>query len=345
MTDSPIGRRISVIVPCRNERKYIAAFLDSLRKQIIPPELECEFLVADGMSDDGTRELLQNFQREYEQIRVLDNQAQTVSCGLNTAIRCAVGEVIIRMDVHTEYAPDYIQQCVTALDETGAANVGGPACPVGQGYLQRAISLAYVSPFSCGGARFHDSNYEGYVDTVTYGCWRKSTLEQIGLFDETLIRNQDDELNLRIVRQGGKIWQTPRIRSWYRPRSSLKSLARQYAQYGYWKVRVIRKHGTPASWRHLIPAAFAASLVTFSLASIVLSLARLGLVGMLIVYTFAAAAASIVACRRSGDWSCLPILPLVFCTYHLSYGIGFWRGIWDSSTGRNADPAFSALVR
>lgn len=334
-----------MIVPCRNERKHIAAFLESLRKQIIPPELDCEFLIADGMSDDGTRELLQDFQRECEHVKVLDNPPQTVSHGLNTAIRCATGEIIIRMDVHTEYAPDYIQQCVVALDETGAANVGGPACPIGQDYFQRAISLAYVSRFSCGGARFHDSNYEGYVDTVTYGCWRKSTLEQIGLFDETLIRNQDDELNLRIVRQGGKIWQTPHIRSWYRPRATLTSLARQYAQYGYWKVRVIRKHGTPASWRHLIPAIFAAALVTFALASIVLPVARLALFAMLILYLLAAAAATIIACRRSGDWLCLPILPLVFCTYHLSYGVGFWRGIWDSSIGRNPDPAFSALVR
>jgi len=338
-------RGISVIVPCRNERKHIAGFLDSLRKQIIPPELDCEFLIADGMSNDGTREILHDYQRQFPQVRILENVAQTVSSGLNAAIRYASGEIIIRMDVHTEYAPDYIQRCVAVLEETGAANVGGPACPVGVGYLQRAISLAYVSPFSCGGARFHDSNYEGYVDTVTYGCWRKSTLERIGLFDETLIRNQDDELNLRIVRQGGKIWQTPRIRSWYHPRASLTLLAKQYAQYGYWKVRVIRKHRMPASWRHLIPATFAAALVTFSLASVFLPLARLALLAMLMLYSCAAGAASVVACRRSGDWLCLPILPVVFCTYHLSYGFGFLRGMWDASVGRNPDPAFSALVR
>jgi glycosyltransferase involved in cell wall biosynthesis len=338
-------RRISVIVPCRNELTHISAFLECLRNQSLPPELECEFLIADGMSDDGTREILEQFQREFGRIKLLDNLLQTVSCGLNEAIRCASGEIIIRMDVHSEYAPDYIQQCVATLDETGAANVGGPASPIGRSYFQRAISLAYMSRFSCGGARFHDPDYEGYVDTVTYGCWRKSTLEEIGLFDETLIRNQDDELNLRIVRSGGKIWQTPRIRSWYRPRSSLKSLARQYSQYGYWKVHVIRKHGAPASWRHLVPATFVAALLVLSIAAVVTPAARLFLVGLLAVYLLTAAVAAVMACRRTCDWLCVPILPLVFCVYHLSYGIGFWRGIWDLSIGQRPNPAFSALVR
>src|SRR4029453_11974231 len=132
------------------------------------------------------------------------------------------------------------------LRETDADNVGGPAHTKGIGYLQSAICAAYHSPFAVGGARFHQVDYEGDVDTVTYGCWPRKVFDQIGFFDEEFIRNQDDEFNLRLTRMGGKLWQSPRIKSWYRPRNSLRSLFRQYMQYGYWKVRVIQKHKIPA---------------------------------------------------------------------------------------------------
>lgn len=345
MAGNPEKKKVSVLIPCRNEKKYIGAFLDSLQNQTIPPDLDCEFLLADGMSDDGTREVVQRIDHRIENLRILDNPQLTVSCGLNAAIRAASGDIIIRMDVHSEYAPDYIQQCVAALEETGADNVGGPALPVGGSYVQHAISLAYVSPFSCGGPKFHNPNYQGYVDTVTYGCWHKATLERLGLFDELLTRNQDDELNLRLVRAGGRIWQTPRIRSWYRPRSSIKSLARQYAQYGYWKVHVIRKHGTPASLRHLVPAGFAATILVLCAFAFAFPAARLLLSGILLIYALTSMAASLAACRAWRDWSVVPVLPAIFCTFHLSYGIGFWRGIWDVCTRRSPKPAFTALVR
>src|SRR5262249_47627952 len=151
-------------------------------------------------------------------------------------------------------ASDYCRRCLEALRLTGADNVGGAARTKASGLRARAIAAAYHSRFSTGGAKFHDERYEGYVDTVTYGCWHKSTLERLGLFDETLARNQDDELNLRLVRAGGKIWQSAAVVSWYRPRSSISALCRQYFQYGFWKVAVIRKHVLPASWRHLAPA-------------------------------------------------------------------------------------------
>src|SRR5262249_47183273 len=148
--------------------------------------------------------------------------------------------------------------------ETGADNVGGAMRTRASGFVQEAISLAFHSPFSVGGARFHNVEYQGYVDTVPYGCWRKSKLLDLGLFDEELVRNQDDELNLKIIRRGGKIWQSSLIQSWYQPRTSLWALFCQQAQYGYWKVRVIQKHKLPASWRHVVPAASLASLISLS---------------------------------------------------------------------------------
>jgi len=336
---------VSVIVPCRNEVRHIVPFLESLLAQQTGAGIDCEFLIADGMSDDGTREVLAQWQPRFRSLEILDNRAQTVSGGLNAAIRRARGEIIIRMDVHSEYAPDYIQQCVAALKRTGADNVGGPALARGASYTQKAICVAYRSRFGCGGARFHDPNYEGYVDTVTYGCWKRSTLERLGGFDEELVRNQDDELNLRIVRSGGKIWQTPLIRSWYSPRSSLNALARQYGQYGYWKVRVMQKHRIPASWRHLAPGAFAAMLLILAVGSLFSSLSAWILIAMLSVYLLASAAAALVACREPGNFVLLPIMPLVFATYHFSYGAGFLRGLCDLTMRRKPARAFTALVR
>ena len=157
------------------------------------------------------------------------------------------------MDVHTKYAPDYVRQCVATLEETGADNVGGPWVAEGQGLIGQAIAAAFQSPFSVGGALGHNPCYEGELDTVYLGCWRRGVFDRIGFFDEQLVRSEDDELNLRLTRACGKIWQSPRIKSWYTPRDSLKYLFRQCVQDGYWKVRVIQKHTLPASIRHLVP--------------------------------------------------------------------------------------------
>jgi len=336
---------VTIIVPCRNEKGHIRAFLDSLLAQQLPPGVESEILIADGMSDDGTREILAGYAARFPQIGILDNPQRHVSTGLNQCIRRARGAVIVRMDVHSEYATDYVAQSLRALEETGAWNVGGPALTRPQGYMQTAISLAYASRFGCGGALFHNADYEGWVDTVTYGCWRKQTLERLGLFDEELIRNQDDELNLRIHRAGGKVWQTPKIRSWYKPRSSLAALFKQYYQYGYWKVRVLRKHKIPASIRHLIPGAFVAALAVLALLAPFFKPARLLLSLTIGAYLLAALLASVALCARPGRWRYLPVLPVVFGAYHISYGAGFLRGLFDLAAGRAPSGSYSTLSR
>jgi len=258
----------------------------------------------------------------------VDNPGRIVSTGLNAAIREAQGKIIIRIDVHTEYAPDYVHQCLAVREETGADNVGGPANTKAVGYVQSAICAAYHSPFSVGGARFHDVEYEGEVDTVTYGCWPRELFDQIGLFDEELVRNQDDEFNLRLTRAGGKVWQSPRIRSWYMPRGSLGTLFRQYMQYGYWKVKVIQKHKIPASWRHIVPGCFVLSLVVPPMAFPWWPAALWGWLGLIGIYTLCNVTASFLTARCQ-QWKLFPLLPLVFAFYHFSYGYGFLRGIWD----------------
>jgi glycosyltransferase involved in cell wall biosynthesis len=336
---------VTVIIPCRNERPYIGKCLDSVLAGDYPHEL-LEIIVADGMSDDGTREVLQSYHARNAKIRCVDNPERIVPTGLNRAIKLATGEYIVRLDAHTEYAPDYIRQCVAVLQETGAANAGGAWRTKAAGYWQSAIALGFHSPFAAGGARSRDVNFDGAVDTVIYGSWRRQTLLDIGLFDEALVRNQDDELNLRLTRAGGVIWQSARIRSWYQPRPSLRALWRQYAQYGYWKVRVIQKHKLPASWRHIVPGAFVASVLLLTMLSLFSPWARVLWLLAVGSYITANLLASLWTCRRAAHWRFLPIIPLVFGAYQIGYGYGFLRGVVDFVwLRRGASAEFKALTR
>ena len=322
---------VSILAACRDERSYIAAFLESLAWQECPG-VALEAVIADGLSSDGTREFLDQHAPLHTSprlaIHVVENAGRTAACGLNLALHASQGSIVLRMDVHTEYAPDYVAQCLRALAETGASNVGGPALTRGQGYWQEAIAIAFRSPFFSGGARFHDPGYQGPVDTVPYGCWRRETLEALGGFDETLARNQDDELNFRITQAGGVVWQSPGIRSWYRPRHSLFALAGQYFEYGYWKPAVIAKHGRAAQWRHRIPATAAAAVIALSAAMPFSPAAGVLLLALALLYGAASALASLGSARNGGSLRLLPALPLVFLTVHVTYAAGFLAGLW-----------------
>lgn len=329
MTQTNQQLTVSIIVPCRNEAGAVGRFLDSLTRQDLDA-YDWEIIIADGMSEDGTRELLSDFERRNRRIRIIDNVEKITPTGLNRAILASKGEIILRMDVHTEYASEYVRTCVETLLSTKADNVGGPARTRAEGLLPKAVAAAYHSPFACGGARFHNEDYEGFVDTVPYGCWKKTTLDRLGLFDEELVRNQDDELNLRLVRSGGSIWQSPAIMSWYSPRSSLRSLFKQYYQYGFWKIPVLLRHRVPASWRHLVPGSFVLAdilLPLVAIAALLCGQSRLAQVSLMLLafvigaYTLCVAAFSMLTARRRG-WALLPYLPIVFATYHFSYGLG-----------------------
>ncbi|HPF27705.1 MAG TPA: hypothetical protein PK159_14045 [Steroidobacteraceae bacterium] len=180
---------------------------------------------------------------------------------------------------------------------------------------------------------------------MTYGCWYKQRLLDLGLFDESLVRNQDDELNLRTVLRGGRIWQTPRIRSWYSPRSSVTKLFRQYYQYGYWKVRVINKHRRVASFRHLVPAAALSGALVMLVAGYWWRPALIALGAFAVTYFGLSIVAALRAGLRSRDWILIPSLPLVFATYHFSYSLGFLRALTDSIWGRRARSSVTQLSR
>ncbi|MDE2402492.1 MAG: glycosyltransferase family 2 protein [Burkholderiales bacterium] len=353
-------RAVSVIVPCRNERDHIEAFCRSVAAQTIPPGWTLEVLIADGLSDDGTRERLAAWCSGDARFVMIDNPGRIVSCGLNRCIEQARGEFIVRLDVHTVYASDYIAQCLATWQATKADNVGGPWRAEGvagsQGTVQRAIAAAFQSRWVAGGALSRDLAYEGEVDTVYLGSWPRHTFVRFGGFDETLVRNQDDEHNLRIHRGGGRIWQSARIRSTYHPRASIKDVFRQYRQYGYWKPFVMKKHGQAAALRHLIPGLFVGSLLALLALFIVLSLwpGQRGQSAALIVavllavqgllYVGAAGVISVLIARQQG-LDLLPHLPRVIAAYHFGYGLGSLRGWWDALVRGRPDPAFGRLTR
>lgn len=336
---------ISIVIPCRNEARFIDQCIESVVAQRLE-RADFEVLVADGLSDDGTRERVKHWMDREPRVRLIDNPKRIVSSGLNEAIRHARGDVIVRMDVHTEYAEDYVQQCLVAMAETGAENVGGPARTKSRSFVQTAVALAYHSKFSVGGARFHEPEYSGYVDTVTYGCWPRRLFDEIGFFDEELVRNQDDEFNLRIRRAGGRVWQSAKIRSWYYPRASLSALFKQYMQYGYWKVRVIRKHRFPASIRQLVPGLFIGTVAALAAASLASNAARFVLGVVLVAYLTFAIAASAWICRKRDNWRYTWIMPAVLAAYHLGYGTGFVFGLVDFIVlNGKAKAVFSKLTR
>jgi glycosyltransferase involved in cell wall biosynthesis len=335
---------LSIIVPCRNERDCIESSVRSILGQR-GISLDWEVIVADGMSEDGTRDILEAIASCSPRLRVVDNPTRTTPAGLNAALQAATGDVILRMDLHTEYADDYVSNCLAVLAETGADNVGGPWIAKGTGVVGKAIAAAFQSPVAIGSRRGHNANYEGPVDTVYLGCWPRRVFDRFGPFDQELIRNQDDEFNLRLAKAGRLIWQSPRIRSYYQVRSSLRALSRQYRQYGYWKVRVIQKHGQPASYRHLIPVLWLLGLFLMPLLGLwIRPVAWLWLLAVT-VYAVALVAASLVSARSTG-WRSAPVLPVVFACFHLSYGYGFLRGLVDFvALRRSPNQAYTALTR
>jgi succinoglycan biosynthesis protein ExoA len=337
---------ISILMPIRNEACSIGASLATILDQDYPAE-KIEVLVADGMSTDGTREIISNFEFRNAKfpIRLIDNPGRIVPTGMNTALRQARGEIIVRVDGHTVIARDYVRRCVEALQDSGADNVGGKMNAAGQGAFGEAAALATSSPFGVGGARFHYSDREEWVDTVYMGAWRREIFDRIGVFDEELVRDQDDEFNYRLREQGGRILLSPRIKSTYTVRSTPKSLWRQYYQYGYWKVRVLQKHPRQMSLRQFVPPIFSASvifsaLLAFTGMSLGFRISDLGfrnskfeirifllpLMLILGAYILANLAASISTAARKG-WKHLARLPLVYAILHVSYGLGFLVGM------------------
>ncbi len=319
-------RRISIIAPMRNEAEHIEQLVDDIAAQDFDGEIEV--LVADGASTDASVECLSAAaERNGLDLTVLDNPDRWVSHGLNACIKRATGDLIVRLDCHSRYPPDYLRRCAVAAEETDALNVGGLFVPIGRTPMERAVAIAMDGPF--GGVHWtRDASSPSRVeaDTVPYGAFRPQAFELAGYFDESLVRDQDDEFNLRLRLRGGRVLLDPTIRVFYTPRGSLSGVFRQYYEYGLWKVPVILKHGQATSARSMVPVAFVGSLALLLPAAAWLKSARRLLGLELGAYAGCAIVFGVRSVARQGEWRLLPRVVAVYPAFHLGHGVGMLHG-------------------
>jgi GT2 family glycosyltransferase len=322
---------VSIVIPCLNEENYIERCLRSIEAQHYPSAKLTTYVV-DGMSTDATRERIRPFLAEKErentvQFHLIDNPERFTPRALNLGIQASQSDVVIILGAHAELDENFVQENVNALNRFPEAGcVGGVIENVNENATAEVIARAMRSPFGVGNARFRTGGKAGFVDTVAFGAYRREVFEKAGLFDEDLVRNQDDEFNYRLHRHGFKIYFDPKIRSKYYVRGSFSKLFRQYWQYGYWKVYVNRKHGAVTSIRQMVPFFFVAYLAITLL--IWLLNAEWG--GLFI----GGAALWLIGALAAAVWQGTPspqVTPLIraFFTLHLSYGLGYAQGLWN----------------
>lgn len=313
-------------MPVRNEAGYIQRSLEAVLAQDFS-DGELEIIVADGQSTDGTREIIQQLAGMHPNLRLIDNPSRIVPTAMNAALRQARGGIIVRVDGHCEVAPDYVRRCVAHLTQGEADGVGGPVETVGETWLAQAIAAAMSSRFGVGDSAFRTSQGETRLaDTVPFPAYTREIIQRAGPYDEELVRNQDDEYNYRIRALGGRILLAADVHSRYYSRGNLRSLWRQYYQYGFWKVRVLQKHPRQMRPRQFAPPAFVAGLIGSSLTGLVHPVGWLLLAGILGAYFLANGLASILTAARSG-WQYLLVLPVTFGVLHVGYGLGFLLGL------------------
>ncbi len=317
---------VSIVIPIRNEASSIAGCLDAIRAQNYPPD-RLEVLVVDGASTDDSVAIVRARAAADPRIRLLHNATGLIPVGLNIGIRAARGDVFARVDARARLQPDYFATAVRLLRETGADNVGGAVRSVSPGYTARVLAAAVASRFGIGGAavRYRDGAQRD-VDTVYLGVYPRRVLERIGLYDEEMVRDQDDELNFRLREHGGRVVLSPRLVSTYLNSGSLRRFLRQQFLYGYFKVRVCQKHPRMMSVRHWVPPAFTLGLLAGPPAAIVSSTAAQVLGGVLGIYLLCAVTASAAEARRAGV-RCAAPLPVVFLLLHATWGLGFLAGL------------------
>lgn len=321
---------VSIVIPCRNEEKHIANCLDSIMANDYPRD-KLEILVVDGMSEDGTRGIVREYSKKYPFIKFLDNPKRVTPVAMNIGIAQAKGDLLVMINSHAVIDRNFFKNSVECLKKTGADAAGGMLNTFndGDGIIAKAIPLATDSVFGAGGRRYRSRTDEGFVfDTLPYCVYRRDVFDKIGLIDEELIRNQDEEFNYRLLKAGGKIYYSPSIKSFLHVRPTLQKLWRQHIQYGYFKPLVCQKVGTLFAWRQLIPAIFVGSLM---------------ITGLLLLFTryslwmfFAIFGLYLVANLAFSSYTALKkglrlffILPVTYATLHFGYGIGFLKGIWD----------------
>lgn len=320
--------KISIIVPCRNEGKYIDGCLASIIAGDFP-QSQMEVLIVDGMSDDGTRNWIRKYSQNYHFIKLLNNPQKTTSAALNIGVQMAIGDYIIILSSHAEIEKKFIGANVDALEEYAADCVGGviTTLPAIHTLLAQSIALALSHPFGVGNSYFRIGSLRPkYVDTVPFACYRREVFKRIGLFDEALVRNQDIEFNLRLKKAGGKILLNPKIISYYHARPNLKELFKQNFDNGFWVIFSLRFAKLPFSIRHIVPCVFVLALLSSFAASLIYWPFIYVLAFAIVIY---AITAILVSCKLSlqKGFKYFPFLILTFFALHFSYGLGSLWGM------------------
>lgn len=314
---------VSVIVPCYNEQATIGLLLDALFKQTYPLQ-DMEVIIADGMSSDNTRQVIDAYQLAHPKLKivVVDNQRRIIPAGLNQAIRASSGYYIVRLDAHSVPYPDYVERCVTALQAQLGDNVGGvwEIKPAGDSWMAKAIAVAAAHPLGVGDAYYRYTGSAKPVDTVPFGAFRRTLIDQIGLFDETLLTNEDYEFNVRVRQANGKVWLDPAIRSIYFARPTWIALLRQYWRYGFWKGRMLRRYPHTLRWRQVLPPLFVISLISLLLLGLWFPFAHTLLLIEFLLYFAALLYVAAVLALKHRDFLLLPGIPLAISSMHLAWG-------------------------
>ncbi|MBT3189929.1 MAG: glycosyltransferase family 2 protein [Anaerolineae bacterium] len=315
---------VSIIIPCYNEEKSIRILLDAIFAQTYSISA-MEVIIADGISEDNTQAEIAAFQDLHPDLdlRVIENPACIIPAALNIAVEAARGEIIVRLDAHSAPAPDYVERCVDALNAGLGDNVGGvwDIRPGTKGWVAASIAAAAAHPLGVGDALYRHATQAQIVDTVPFGAFRRELIEKIGLFDESLLANEDYEFNARIRESDGKIWLDPAIRSVYFARPTYSRLAKQYFNYGYWKWKMLRRYPETLRWRQALPPAFFLSIIFFLLLGFFSPLFVFLLILELLLYFFILFLAALKN-KMLG-------LPIAIATMHISWGGGL---LWSALT-------------
>lgn len=318
---------ISIIIPCRNEEKFIGKCLDSIVTNDYPKD-RMEILIVDGVSKDSTRNIVQKYILQYPFIKLLDNPKKITPCAFNIGINESKGQFISIMGAHAEYPRQFISKGIETLNSTKADVVGGPVVtmPSSDTLIAKGITLITSHPFGVGNSKFRTTMKECYVDTVPFGVYRRDVFNKFGLFDERLVRNQDNELSSRIVNNGGKIFFTPVLLATYFNQSNIRGLIKQALKTGMWNVLTIIINHTAFRWRHFIPFLFVTSLLMCAIFAPFYLWEKIAFVSLIGLYGSTALLSSFQICLREGVKYFL-LLPILFFLYHLCYGLGTWGGL------------------
>ena len=315
--------KVSVIIPCRNEERFIGRCLDSIIANDYPKD-RIEILVVDGKSQDGSAELVRKISRDYPFVCLVENPQKVTPVAFNIGIRKARGQVILIASAHSSLQPHHIRICLELLNRLHADVVGGPVrtIPASEKLADRAIAQVLSHRFGVGDSRFRtDFEYEGPVDTVPFGAYRRDVFERFGMFDETLSRNQDNEFHSRILRKGGSIFSSPSLTALYYGDSGVGRFCRHAWRAGFWNACTLFSHPGSLCIRHFVPAVFALLVITGGVLSLLGKLGKWLLAAIGLSYLAGAATATLQIVFRQRHIS-MVVLPVFFATYHVSYGIG-----------------------